>query len=388
MDKRGSALLNVLIVTAVLMILGALLLQVVAADVKLSRKDYNRADALQLAEGGIDYAIERIAAAGTTGLLGIHTFDLENVSVELENITDPNYIGFLGYQEYRVTSTAVQDNSTRTIEVKISHNPFSGPFEYSVYVGGKNSTNLTVDLKNESAIERPVVICTENLELKNVIFNETVIINSRTAVLGPDVQFNNGVYFVDCTVTSLNNTGYTVLPADSEFYVGLDYLQNFVYPKVDISYFADNPQFTTWEKGVLSPWQDTGEIQMVNLSSRNYFPDTVVIKWDTNSNFPSPLDDNTLVIVSEGDIRMDGVGNIDHESYSLILIAGGDVIGPNYDVVKNIQVPLYIYAGKDIKCGNNLSNLRSTIALGHLMLGSGMSSFHDFFNEIPALTEA
>ena len=346
MNKRGSALANVLMVVTVLMILGTVALRFVAADASFSRLDYNRSSALQLAEGGVDYGMLLITThTGELSVAGEYS-PQEGITVEVFD---------LGNNYYRIVSTAVVNNSTRSVEVELSYNPMESPFSYSLFIG-------------EELIG----------DLRNVTFVSPVFIAACAVEFGPNVVFQEGVHF-ECPTVQI--TGTYELGLGAEVTYGPT---GYSLPEVDITALGQN---ATNDDPITNNPGST-DVAFENLTGFNYYSGNVEISWQGNVSSPAAAADGYVVIVAEGNVRLSGNSNIDYDPVdALIIIAGGDVTGAHGDDIQNVQLPLYIYSQGNVLVRNNLTNVHSVMGQG-VSMGSGTQEVSLHPDDIPGLQDA
>lgn len=351
MDKRGGALVNVLMVTSVLMILGVVALQIVVSDTNFSRLDFNRSQAFHLAEGGIDYAINQIVGKEEGVSIDGTYQPSEGLTVEITELDENHFL---------ILSTAVVHNSTRAIEVELLYDPMEFPFAYSLYVG-------------EEVVG----------DLRNVTFNSPVYIAACSIEFGPNVYFNAGVHF-ECENVVFNDGKYT--KENPPFVVAAGYEATYgdtgtEFPEVEISALAvhavnDDP---------ITNNPDSTVVDFSHLTSFNYYKGDVEIVW--SGKVESPAMSGYIVIVSEGNVRFNGNSNIDYKPEDdLIVLAAGTVSGNHNEDIQNIQLPLYIYSMDEIMARNNLTNLRSLIGK-RVGMGSGTNVVSELPEGIPGLEE-
>ena len=346
MNRRGSALVSVLIVVSVLMILGTVAIRFVAADANFSLLDYNRSRALQVAEGGVDYGMMLITNQdGELSVEGVYS-PQEGVTVEVFDLGD-NY--------YRIVSTAVVNNSTRSVEVELSYNPMESPFSYSLFIGD------------------------EQLEvLRNVTFVAPVFIGACAVEFGSQVVFEAGVHF-ECPDVQI--TGTYELGPDAEVTYGPT---GYSLPEVDITALGQNA--TNDDPITNNP--DSTEVVFESLTGFNYYSGDVEITWQGSPSSPAAATDGYVVIVAEGNVRLSGNSNIDYDPVdALIIIAGGDVTGAHGDDIQNVQLPLYILSQGTVLVRNNLTNVQSVMGKG-VSMGSGTQEVSFSTEEVPGLEDA
>ncbi len=333
MNKRGSALVNVLVVVTVLMILGMAAMRFVAADANFSRMDYNRSEALQVAEGGIDYAMEKIGTLGEGESLNGEFHPSDGLVVE---ITD------WGNGTYTIKSTATEKNSTRTIEVEVSRLPATNPFDYSLFIGSSETTG----------------------HIRNVTFHNPVYIASRVLDFGPGVVFAGGVHF-EHEEHELEFTGshtYTIATGAPEATFGESGMG---LPDIDVyslKPYADNLDTSNTNNNLNST-----QVEWEHLKTFNFFSGDVDITWGGNASSPAAATEGYIVIVADGDVRFIGNSNLDYTPFDAVIVfANGSASGAlkkdkEAEPIDNVQLPLWIYAKETVVSRNNLNNLHSLV---------------------------
>lgn len=352
MNKRGSILINVLIITSVLMIIGLMALRVVAADMKFARSDHDRAVALQIAEGGLDHGIELILQAQEDDIVtGTHVV-AENITIEIQD---------KGNNRYLIVSTGVHRNSSRTVNLLVYHRPIFG---HSLYVGSADAP----------------------LELKNVYFEGPVQICSKEVIFGPNVTFQAGVHFEHSDVVI---TGSSTPPFALGFGAEVTYGPTEVVPSLHIELLADVGQ--NHEPGINDI--NSTYVDFNNLKVYNYYDvPTLQVDWGGTVTAP-PGEERLVVIINTGNVAFIGNSSIPETlGVRLIIISGGDIYGvTSAEQLQSIHVPLYLFAQGSIKINNGMKNIRSVVALGSFLLGSGNEEweFHRFNPiVIPGLEDA
>jgi hypothetical protein len=367
MNKRGSALVNVLAVIVVLMIVGVSLMQIVSADTVTARRDQDGAFALQMAEGGIDFGID-LLNLGPTKVLGENMnwpgygmsttpFVVDLGGGDTVEVSVEQYPSLDGTPRFIVTSTATKNSSTRKLQAVVAQFHGDGQmFPYSLFVAG-NPTPVEPqpewDLILNMTIEGSVLIGANRVRVDNgtkflgsVHFrSDYVWIHSNTEfdARSPNIATHDPHTEVFVAVSNQNqaNRHWT-----RHLHSKIDATP---FPNIPIVEYATKPEFYVWNQSV---------VNFADLKEFNYFPGDVTL-WLEKDKLPIP---NKVVIACNGTVNFDAASNFQFNSPRLtyvIIMAEKDIIGVEKlankgSDKKDKEINLYMYAKGSIITGQNI----------------------------------
>ncbi len=138
MNKKGSALVIVLVLMGVLAFMGAAFLKVVIADSMNTKKQINHQRALFLAESGIQRAAWIIRDVNNTGILSSESFTLKNNDETALNSLENEYINInivtQGDDVYLASVTSQSSGATKTLNALIEKYPPGKIFDYTYFI--------------------------------------------------------------------------------------------------------------------------------------------------------------------------------------------------------------------------------------------------------------
>lgn len=344
LDQRGSALLNVLAVVAMLLILGFGLMQAINSDAILAVRDADVTHAIQMAEGGIDYGLEMLIAgpadvlgelnwpdlgSGTPFIIEVEEGEVEVTIEELE----PE-------KRFLITSRSYRKNAVRQIKAYVTHyGDVANPFSYSLFIGGTGSE--TVQLKNLT-IHGSVYIAAESVQIDNVTFNGDVHFASKNATISGNSKLN----ILQAKATREAHTEVTVTGGSSNHWANLMEVvsDEQSLPDVNIAGFQTMAGFKDW--GV-------NQVYYSQLDKLNFFSGDVTIIF--NKNHPSQT---KMVVASSGSVTFrSDQGQYETDINRTLIVMAEDNI---YDVDKisvkagKPKVDLYLYSKGNIETGQNI----------------------------------
>ena len=136
---EGSALISALIFSSMLFITSASYLLMVSSEYKLNHRSYNSTVAINLAEGGVDYAVQALESGEisnwsgsdpkTKTLYSLQTAGGDNMGDVSIEVTDPSGDNPVIESTGHVPNLAASGSMSRTVKVKLSpriNRPFDG----------------------------------------------------------------------------------------------------------------------------------------------------------------------------------------------------------------------------------------------------------------------
>lgn len=349
LNQRGSALLNVLAVVAMLLILGFGLMQAVNSDFLLAIRDADVTHAIQMAEGGIDYGLE-LLVAGPDEVLGELNwpevgsgvpFLIEVEEGEVEVIIEE----IVPEKQFLITSRSVRENALRQIKAYVTHyGDVANPFSYSLFVGGQG---------DDPAAEYDLV-------LKNLTIHGSVYIASNRVLLD-DVKFNGDVHFASSYVyvkkAELNVLQAKATREESTVIAGNINASHWAKKMEVVSDIQEMPNVAISELKNIDgfyTWTATA-VNFSELKRLNYFPNDVTIVFQDGQN-PTEV---KMVVACNGSITFQCANGQYHpdQKRSLIVMAEGDILGVERISNKannKPKVDLYLYSKESIITEQNI----------------------------------
>ncbi|MTI94922.1 MAG: hypothetical protein FH749_05450 [Firmicutes bacterium] len=337
MNTRGSALVNVLIVVAVLSIVGMAAYQVVRADSTFAITNRDGTQAFHYAEGGIDYGMHLLRIGEE--LNQPHVLDMQDGQVEV--LVEPG----LGENEFIITSKGTKGSATRTVRATLLF--VEGPFEYSLFVGGEGEEKQ--ELKN-FRISGPVHIASDHIEIDGIYFEQDAHFDSNYVKISNDTQKSD-----TAIITREEHT--EIEPPNHHHWSNTEiYTKNYQveFPQVDLELFSEYDNYEIWP-------QETDRIRFIDLKQNNYFTEDITIEVRRQDGI---LPWETIVIVGRGNVYFDVQNQYENYYCNLIVMADGDIDG--VEKVSNTDdeyesINMYLYAKGTVTTGQNM-NLRSIMA--------------------------
>lgn len=345
MDQRGSALLNVLAVVAMLLILGFGLMQAVNSDFVLAIRDADVTHAIQMAEGGIDYGLEMLIA-GSDDTIGEPNWPGEGESspfiIEVDEGEVEVFIEeIVPEKEYLITSRSYRENATRQIKAYVTRYGDVGVgFTHSLFIGGEGlDPGAEVELKN-LVIHGDVYIAIPKVYLSGVTFNGNVHFASQ------EVHFSgNNQLSIQAKATAEHDTNVYGVNA-SHWASNMQRVPNRQeLPDVEIS-----------DLKAIADEDFSGEtsVSFSQLKRVNYFDRDVTINFVKNT-YPSEV---KMVVACEGSVTFNAPSDyqVDMDRI-LIVMAGVDISGVEKITKKADKKPkldLYLYAKRFILTEQNI----------------------------------
>lgn len=344
LNQRGSALLNVMAVVAMLLILGFGLMQAINSDAILAVRDADVTHAIQMAEGGIDYGIEMLIA-GPDDVLGELNwpvvgsgtpFVIEVEEGEVEVLIEEIVPG----KQFLITSKSYRKNAVRQIKAYVTHyGDAANPFAYSLFIGGAGSEEL--ELKNLT-IHGSVYIAAEEVVISNVTFNGDVHFASKNVIISGNSKLN----MLQAKATREEHTVVTVQGGSAGHWANFMEVvaDEQTLPDVNISGFLALEGFHDWK---------VDEVPYTELKRLNFFDRDVTIVFENNHPIP-----DKMVVACTGSVtfRSDQGQYQTDINRTLIVMAEENI----YDVDKisvkagKPKVDLYLYSKGVIETAQNI----------------------------------
>lgn len=312
MNNKGGALITVLIISAVLLILGLIAMQVVMADSSSALRDRSRSVSMQMAEGGLDFGLELIRDnLSDLMLLDGTTYNLsdygEDITVEINRHSDTIYV---------VTSTATAGDMSRTVKayVEVQSTP-SQDIVYSIFTGllGNGTVNNVtfeepvyygsqITVNTGSVFKKDAIFANSDANMWNSFTGATfwgnALINPRcgvsSSVFHKDVHFamenkwleiNSNNTFLGNATREQNTIGGGITSSLPVAHQTADPVN---FPDVNLQAYASNPEYHNWGS-------QTYIDDVTKLKEKNFFPNGAYIVFDGPA---SDLDWDTITIVS------------------------------------------------------------------------------------------
>lgn len=349
LNQRGSALLNVLAVVAMLLILGFGLMQAVNSDFLLAIRDADVTHAIQMAEGGIDYGLEMLVA-GPEEVLGQLNWPEVGSGVPFLIEVEEGEVGvtieeIVPEKQFLITSRSVRENAARQIKAYITHyGDIANPFSYSLFVGGQGgdpAAEWDLILKNLT-IHGSVYIASDRVKLENVKFNG-------------DVHFASSYVWVEkAELNVLQATAtreeYTVIEGKinaSHWASQMEVVSDIqAMPDVAIPELTNIDGFYSWTATT---------VNFSELKRLNYFPGDVTIVFQDGQN-PTEV---KMVVACNGSVTFQCANGQYHpdQRRTLIVMAEGDISGVeriSNKASNQPKVDLYLYSKGSIITEQNI----------------------------------
>lgn len=396
-NQRGSALINVMAVVAMLLIVGFALMQAINSDALLSVRDADVTHSMQMAEGGIDFGIEMLMAgpeqalgvglqwppvgAGTPFVINVEEGQVEVTIEEIE--ADKRYL---------VTSKAFREAAIRVLQAEITQYTTGDPFPYSLYVGGQVS-DPTAEY---------------DLVLDNLAFNGSVYLAANRVYIGPNVDFEGDVHFAGSSVYICKQASFdltrakatrepsTVITTDatseSHWTRFIDPVSSlYTMPDIPISEYATSSDFRNWG--------NCGTILYSGLEQYNYFEGDIDIQLQKGEH----PDFTKMVIVCGKDADGNG-GSVNFSNYDgssfqyqpaqdtvVIIMADASITGVEKITTKGNGpiVNFYLYAKESITTEQNvyLSSVIAQVVTFHNQKNVIQAPDPRVFDELPPMVK-
>ncbi len=144
---KGIALVNVIVISFVLLIIGMVLIALILTSLKYIQRVQNHTAALAISEGGIDEAIRKISQHGNNPATGKPWADYET-SGETIPVSDGEAtysIRKIDSEKREIISTGIINNVQRKVKVIVDSSVFLPPFKFAIF--GEKGIDLNGNVK-------------------------------------------------------------------------------------------------------------------------------------------------------------------------------------------------------------------------------------------------